>query len=253
MRYIVWFFMLLVISHHANAIDFGGLLNEETLKSLKGSAASSPARTPVGTNLSDGDVVNGLKEALSQGSAAAVAKLGKPDGFLGNDRVKIPLPESLQKTEGLLRTLGQGKVVDDLITTMNRAAEAAVLEAKMLLLDAVKKMSVQDAKNILNGGDSAATSYFRKTTEVQLHNKFLPVVTKTTNKFALAEKYNQYAGQASKVGLMDEKQASVQEYVTTKALDGLFLMMADEEKAIRQNPMERTGYWVKKVFGSSGL
>ena len=135
---------------------------------------------------------------------------------------------------------------------MNRAAEAAVPEARTLLLDAIKKMTVQDAKNILNGGDSAATNYFRKTTEVQLHSKFLPIVTKTTNKLALAEKYNQYAGQASKVGLMDEKQASVQEYVTAKALDGLFLMIADEEKAIRQNPMERTGYWIKKVFGSSG-
>ena len=227
-------------------------MNEETLKSLKGSAAPSPSRPAVGANLSDGDVVNGLKEALSQGSTAAVAKLGTSNGFLNNERVKIPLPETLQKAEGLLRTLGQGKVVDDLITTMNRAAEAAVPEARTLLLDAIKKMTVQDAKNILNGGDSAATNYFRKTTEVQLHSKFLPIVTKTTNKLALAEKYNQYAGQASKVGLMDEKQASVQEYVTAKALDGLFLMIADEEKAIRQNPMERTGYWIKKVFGSSG-
>lgn len=252
MRYIVWFFMLLVISIHANAIDFGGLLNEDTLKNLKGPSVQSPTRSSIGDKLSDGDVVNGLKEALSQGSTAAVAKLGKPNGFLSNDRVKIALPDPLQKTEGLLRTLGQGKVVDDLVTTMNRAAEAAVPEAKMLLLDAIKKMTVQDAKNILNGGDNAATHYFRKTTEVQLHDKFLPIVTKTTNKLALSEKYNQYAGQASKVGLMDKKQASVQEYVTAKALDGLFLMMEDEEKAIRQNPMERTGYWIKKVFGSSG-
>ena len=252
MRHIVLFFVLLVISHHARAIDFDGLLNSDTLKSLRGAAAQSSSRTVATDSLSDADVAKGLKEALSQGAVTAVSMLGKQDGFLGNERVKIPLPAPLLKAEGLLRALGQGKAVDDLVITMNRAAEAAVPEAKTLLLDAVKKITLQDAKNILNGGDNAATQYFRKATEVQLHDKFLPVVAKATRKFELTEKYNQYAGQASQIGLLDEKQASVQEYVTTRALDGLFLMMADEEKAIRQNPTERTGYWIKKVFGSSG-
>ena len=151
-----------------------------------------------------------------------------------------------------MRTMGQGKTVDELLLTMNRAAEAATPEAKKLLLDAIKKMSVQDAKNILTGGNDAATQYFRKTTEAQLHDKFLPIVSKSVSKLGVTDKYNNVAGKASKLGLLDEKQANMQEYVTQKALDGLFLMIAEEEQAIRQNPVQRTGYWVKKVFGAVG-
>lgn len=253
---IVWFFALLVISSNASAFDLGGLINNDTLDTIKNAAGQKRSiAAPAGNNskldaLSDGDVVKGLKEALSQSSSTAVSKLGAVNGFLGNEKVKIPLPSPLDKVEGAMRTFGQDKLVDDLITTMNRAAEAAVPEAKTLLMAAIKNMSVQDAKNILTGGNDAATRYFRNATESGLHTKFLPIVTKTTSKLGAAEKYNQYAGKASKLGLVDEKQASVQEYVTSKALDGLFLMMAEEEQAIRANPVERTGYWVKKVFGT---
>ncbi|MCX7178470.1 MAG: DUF4197 domain-containing protein, partial [Proteobacteria bacterium] len=131
--------------------------------------------------------------------------------------------------------------------------EAATPQAKKLLLDAIRKVSVQDAKNILTGGNDAATQYFRKATAADLHDKFLPIVSKSVGKLGVAEKYNQIAGKASKLGLLDEKQASsMQEYVTQKALDGLFVMIADEELAIRQNPMQRTGVWIKKVFGALG-
>lgn len=200
-------------------------------------------------DLSNKDVVSGLKEALTQSSSAAVGKLGQENGFFGNDKVKIPLPDNLRKVEGMMRTFGMGKQADELILTMNRAAEAAAPEAKTLLIDAVKKMTVQDAKGILTGGDDAATAYFRKNTESQLTQKFLPIVKQSTAKAGLAQSYNSLAGKAAKFGLANEKQATIESYVTAKALDGLYLMMAEEEKAIRANPLERTGTYIQKVFG----
>lgn len=251
MRFIFCLFSLLAISMSAHAIDLGELLKNAKSKSEQGAATSQASGTSSSVDkLSDGDVTKGLKEALSQGAASAVGKLGKENGFYGNDKVKIPLPSALQKVERVMRTMGQGKTVDELLLTMNRAAEAATPEAKTLLLAAIKKMSVQDAKNILTGGNDAATQYFRKTTEPQLHDKFLPIVSKSVSKLGVTDKYNNVAGKASKLGLLDEKQANMQEYVTQKALDGLFLMIAEEEQAIRQNPVQRTGYWVKKVFGA---
>jgi hypothetical protein len=250
----VWL-VFIALTTNAHALDLGDM-GADLLKNLKKSTDQSAA-APAGNGssldrLSDGDVVKGLKEALNQGAVSAVAKLGSQDDFLGNEKVKIPLPPALQKAEGVMRTLGQGKVVDELIVTMNRAAEAAVPQAKTLLIDAIKKMSVQDAKNILTGGDDAATQYFRKATEPQLHDRFLPIVGKSVGKLRVAEKYNSVAGRAAQFGLIDEKQANMQEYVTQKALDGLFLMVAEEERAIRANPVQRTGYWVKKVFGTLG-
>jgi hypothetical protein len=251
---LVWL-VLIALTTHAHALDLGDL-GADLLKNLKkGTDQSAAAPTGNGSSLdrlSDGDVVKGLKEALNQGAVSAVAKLGSQDGFLGNEKVKIPLPSPLQKAEGVMRSLGQGKVVDELVVTMNRAAEAAVPHAKTLLMDAIKKMSVQDAKAILTGGDDAATRYFRKSTEPQLHDRFLPIVSKSVGKLGVAGKYNNVAGRAAQFGLIDEKQANMQEYVTQKSLDGLFLMVAEEERAIRANPVQRTGYWVKKVFGTLG-
>ena len=199
-------------------------------------------------SLSNKDVVAGLKEALSQSSSAAVAKLGVKNGFLGNQRVKIPLPDKLQKIDGAMRKVGLGKYSDEVIVSMNRAAEAAVPEAKKLLLDAVKKMSVKDAKGILTGGDDAATQYFRSNTESQLRAKFLPIVTKTVRQVGAVEKYNEFTGKASALGLTDPPK--LEPYVTQKALDGLFLIMKDEEKAIRSNPADYSGKLLKKVFGA---
>ena len=203
-------------------------------------------------DLSNKDAVAGLKEALVKGAGSAVGKLGKADGFLGNDMVKIPLPDSLQKVDGMLRKFGMSKYADELVVTMNRAAEAAVPEAKALLLKAVKDMSVQDAKGILSGGNTAATEYFRGKTSQPLAQKFLPIVQKATAKVKLANKYNQFAGKATKFGLVDEKQANLENYVTQKTLDGLFVMMAEEEKAIRANPVGQTSKLLSKVFGAIG-
>ena len=201
-------------------------------------------------NLSNRDVVAGLKTALNKGTINAVGNLGKVDGFFANDRVKIPLPDSLQKLDNTLRSIGMGQYADELVLTMNRAAEAAVPEAKTLLLNAVKEMSVQDAKGILTGGDTSATDYFRGKTTQKLTAKFLPIVQQATAKVGVAQKYNQLAGNASRLGLIDENQTNLENYITQKALAGLFLMIADEEKAIRANPLEQGSKLLHKVFGS---
>jgi len=201
-------------------------------------------------DISGRDASGGLKEALTQGAAKAVDVLGRQDGFLGNPKVRIPLPESVQKVEGLMRGLGMGKQADDLLTAMNRAAEAAVPQARVLLVNSIKQMSVEDAKGILSGGEDSATQYFRRTTSGPLAEKFKPVVRKAIARVKLAEKYDQFAGKAAKFGLVREQDAHLDNYVTQKALDGLYLMIAEEEKAIRRNPADAAGRLAKKVFGA---
>jgi uncharacterized protein DUF4197 len=200
--------------------------------------------------LSNQDAVSGLKAALEKGSGVAVDLLGKTDGFFGNGAVKIPLPDSLKRYENLMRRVGMGKYADELILTMNRAAEAAVPEAKKLFVDSIRKMSVQDAKGILTGGQTSGTEYFKRTTTDQLRVKFLPIVKQATARVRLAEKYNQYAQKGVQFGLVKKEQANLDDYVTQKALDGLFYMVAEEEKKIRQDPVRAGSDIIKKVFGA---
>jgi len=201
-------------------------------------------------DLTNTDATNGLKQALNEGSIAAVAKLGVENGFFGDPKVRIPLPPTMQRIEGALRIAGMRRQADELVLTMNRAAEAAVPEAKQLLVEAVKKMSVQDAKGILTGGDTAATEYFKRTTEGDLAKRFLPIVKKATEKVGLAQQYNSLAGQGAALGLVKEDQATIESYVTKKALDGLYLMIGEQEKAFRQNPLGASSDIVRKVFGT---
>ena len=203
-------------------------------------------------DISNQDATGGLKDALIQGVGAAVGKLGVANGFLGNPKVKIPLPDSLKKAEKAMHMFGMGKQADELVTRMNRAAEAAVPEAKVLLIDSVKQMSVQDAKNILTGGDDAATQYFKKTTSAPLAEKFLPIVKKATENVQLAQQYNKFAETGARFGLVKKEQANLEQYVTQKTLDGLYLMMAEEEKAIRKDPLGASTSLIKKVFGALG-
>ena len=196
------------------------------------------------------DAIVGLKAALEKGSGAAVSLLGRTDGFFGNAAVKIPLPDSLKRYEKLMRGVGLGKYADELILTMNRAAEGAVPEAKALLVDAVKKMSVQDAKGILTGGETAGTEYFKRTTSDPLRAKFLPIAQKATQKVQLAEKYNEYAEKGAKFGLVKKEHANLDQYVTQKALDGLFYVVAEEEKKIRKDPVKAGSDIIRKVFGA---
>jgi hypothetical protein len=201
-------------------------------------------------DLSNADASKGLKLALEKGAMSAVSILGATDGFLGNEKVRIPLPGYLEDAAKLMRTFGQGARIDELITAMNRGAEAAVPMAKDLLVNAVKTMSVTDAKGILGGGDTAVTQFFASKTRPALATRFLPVVTKATEKVGMADKYNQFAGKASELGLLKKEDANIQQYVTGKTLDGLFFMISEEEKKIRQNPVAYGSSILTKVFGA---
>ncbi len=196
------------------------------------------------------EAVAGLKEALSRGSQQAVAKLGRANGFLGDPQVKIPLPDSLKRAERLMRRVGAGRHADEVIVAMNRAAEAAVPEARDMFIASVKQMSVKDAKGILTGGDTAGTEYFRRTTRGGLHKRFLPIVKRATARVRLAQKYNQYAERGVALGVVKEEHADLDEYVTQRALDGLYFMVAEEEKKIRKDPVGTGKAILKKVFGA---
>ena len=200
--------------------------------------------------LSTADAGKGLKAALEKAALSAAAQLGKPDGFLANELVRIPLPGYLNDAAQLLRTFGQGPKVDELLIAMNRAAEAAVPMSKEVLLKAIQSMTVTDAKAILGGGNTAVTDFFAGKTRPELTEKFLPLVTRATAKVGLAEKYNEVAGKASELGLVKKDDANIQKYVTGKTLDGLFLMISEEEKKIRQNPVGYGSAILTKVFGA---
>jgi hypothetical protein len=202
------------------------------------------------SDLTDKDASSGLKGALEKGAIAAVGLLGAADGFLGNEKVRIPLPGFLNDAANLLKTLGQGKKVEELITSMNRAAEAAMPMAKDMLVSAVKGMNVSDAKAILMGGENSVTQFFATKTREPLGIKFLPVITQAIEKVGLVEKYNAVAGKAAGLGLIKKEDANIHQYVTGKALDGLYLMIAEEEKKIRQDPIGAGSEIIKKVFGA---
>ena len=200
--------------------------------------------------ISSGDASAGVKEALAKGADYAVASLGKSGGFLGNDKVKIRLPGYLEKADSALRMFGLGKQADQLVETMNHAAENAVAEAKPILTESIRKMSIKDAKDILTGGEDSVTQYFKRTSIDQLTAKFKPIVKKETTKLQLADQYNEFAGKAASAGLVDKQNADVDSYVTQKAMDGLFLMIAEEEKKLRANPMGAGSDLLKNVFGA---
>ncbi|MCA0243724.1 MAG: DUF4197 domain-containing protein [Proteobacteria bacterium] len=200
--------------------------------------------------LSETDAAGGVREALARGAEAAVAQLGRTDGFLGNPRLRIPLPGYLNDAAKLMRKLGQGERVDALETAMNRAAEAAVPAARTLLVQTVKAISVEDALRIVSGGETSVTTFFATKTREPLTAKFLPIVTRETEKVRLADKYNAVAGKAAGFGLLKDKDANLQQYVTAKALDGLYAVIGEEEKKIRRDPVGTGSAILRKVFGA---
>jgi len=201
--------------------------------------------------LSNADVSSGLKTALGQGINDAVGKLGQAGGFLNNPKVRIPLPGKLEKARGTLRLMGLGGQLDELETAMNRAAEAAVPESEELLKQALKQMSLADAKRILTGGDDAATQYFKQVTYEPLKLRFAPIIAAATAKVKLTESYDKIAAKGVELGILKPEDANIQSYVTDKTLDGLYLMMAEEERAIRKDPMGQASSLIKKVFGAT--
>ena len=212
------------------------------------SGAASPTAQAAG--LSEADASLGVRAALERGANSAVGLLGRPGGFLDNPKVRIPLPGFLNEAAKVAKFTGQQKRVDALVTAMNRAAEAAVPEAKALLVQAVKGMSVDDARRVLTGGDDSVTQFFASKTRGALNARFLPIVTAATEKVALAEQYNALAGKAASTGLLKKEDANIQQYVTGKTLDGLYLMIGEEERKIRQDPIGTGSAILQKVFGS---
>lgn len=211
--------------------------------------------------LPEEQIVGGLKEALGKGVERAVSFLGRTNGFLTNRNVKILMPQKLQSVEKGLRFAGQGRLVDEFIASMNRAAEQAVPTAAPVFGDAIRQMSIADAKNILGGTNDAATQYFRRVTQTNLHAKFYPLVQKATDSAGVTARYKQmmskFTAADSLGGLFAGKSpvkfeaADIDAYVTDKAMDGLFKVVADEEKNIRANPVARTTDLLRRVFGPS--
>jgi hypothetical protein len=200
--------------------------------------------------ISQTDAVSGLRAALDQGAAKAVTNLSAPDGFLNNAKVHIPLPSALKKAKSAAKLLGMDKQFDELEVSMNRAAEAAVPKAKPLLVNAIKQMSVQDAMGLLKGGDDSATQYFKGKTQEKLVSEFLPFATQATAKVGLAQKYSALANKGAALGLVKDDQKSLDGYIAQKAVDGLFTLIAEEEKAIRANPVKAGSALLQRVFGA---
>jgi hypothetical protein len=245
---VIFFVAGLVFAPPALAFDWNATL-KDAIGKASGQAAGTTA-TPSLDALSNADINAGLKEALTRGADSAVAQLGVKDGFYGNPALKIPLPKNLQKVDKAMRMFGMGKEADELILAMNRAAEAAVPQAKTLLVDAVKNMTLDDARGILTGGSTSATDFFRTKTETQLTERFGPIVKAVTDKTSLAQQYNRYAGQAAQFNLIDKNQASVEQYVTQQSLDRLYRLIGEKEQAIRANPMQAGSDLLRQVFGA---
>ena len=199
--------------------------------------------------LGESQAAAGVRAALERGANVAVSLLGRPNGFLGNPQVRIPLPSALDNAALMMRSLGQQRMVDDLVAAMNRAAEAAVPEARVLLVNAVRSMSVEDAVRIVRGGDTSVTDFFAAKTRAPLAERFLPIVTRETQRVSLAAQYDALAGKGVMFGLVRPEDATVEQYVTRKALDGLFLVIGQEERKIRSDPVGTGSAILREVFG----
>lgn len=202
--------------------------------------------------LSQAEVAEGLKQALSQGISKGAAQASKTDGYYRNPKIKLPFPEDVQKVEQKLRQIGLGSEVDKFILTLNRGAEEAAKEAKPIFIDAIKSMSIQDAWAILKGDDNAATEYLRRTTGTKLRAKFQPVISQALDKTEATRYYGNIVSTYNQLPGVQRVNPDLEDYATSKAIDGLFLLVAEEEKNIRENPVARTTELLKKVFAQAG-
>ena len=224
-----------------------------------GSSTPNPVGDMMGTlggmirggsgSMTNDKAANGLKEVLNVGTASATSNLGKVDGFLANAAVKILLPPEARKVESTLRGLGMGSVCDQVITSVNRAAEGAVVEAKPIFIQAIKSMTISDAIGILTGGDGAATNYLRRTSGEVLKQRMQPIIKTNLDRTQATRYWGDAINQYNNVPLVQKANPDLSQFVTEKAIDGIFLMIALEEKSIRANPAARVGSVLTEVFG----
>lgn len=203
-----------------------------------------------GNKLSNDDIIKGLKEALSVGSKNSSSKASKTDGYYKNPLIKIPFPKEAQQMESTLKSMGMTKQVDQFVLTLNRAAEDAAKKAAPIFLSAITKMTITDGMNILKGKDDAATQFLKSTTSSQLKSEFKPVITASLNKVKVTQYWNPLMTTYNKVPFVTRMNPNLDEYVTQKAMDGLFTLVAQEELKIRKDPAARVTDILKKVFGS---
>ncbi|MFN3841376.1 MAG: DUF4197 domain-containing protein [Cyclobacteriaceae bacterium] len=199
--------------------------------------------------LTAAEVADGLKEALINGIVKGSDQASQPDGYFKNPQIKIPFPPDVKKVEDRLRQIGLGNEVDKFVMTLNRGAEDAAREAKPIFISAIRQMTIQDAWGILKGEENAATEYLKKTTSAQLYEKFRPVIANSLNKVSATKYYGDLVTAYNKIPMVEKVNPDLEDYATTKAMEGLFLLIAQEEKNIRQDPVARTTDLLKKVFG----
>lgn len=247
MRTSQWLFslLLLLLIPVSSQADWKDLLKSAI---EKGEGSSSSVATT--SSLSNDQIIEGLKEALAVGTEKAVAILGKDGGFLNDQQVKIPLPKALKSVGKGLRAVGQDEMVDQFEQTINKAAEKAVPETLSIFSDTIRAMSLQDARGILDGGDTAATDYFRNKGSDSLTAAILPIVQQATRDVGVTASYKSLVSQAGFLAdYVDMNAMDLDQYVTSKALDGLFIKLAEQERMIRENPVARTTEILKQVFG----
>ncbi len=228
--------------------DFLGDTLKKGLPQVPGSGDSTTGRA-AGAGLDDSTIASGLKDALSVGTKNAVSLVSNPNGYFGNKAIKILLPDNIQKAAELAGKVGYQKQVDEFILSMNQAAEKAAPKAVSYFADAIKGMSIEDARKILTGGNTAATEFFKSKTSSKLYNEFKPSVTESMNQVGVARAYNAMMGKVPSVPFAKQESVDLDHYVTTKALDGLFYMVGQEEQKIRTNPTAQTTDLLKRVFG----
>jgi hypothetical protein len=228
---------------------------EDLLDTLKKVAPNLPGQGgpsgsgSKGESLDEGTIASGLKQALSVGTKNAVALVSKVDGYFGNAAIKILLPEKIQGMAEMAGKLGFQKQVDDFVLSMNRAAEKAAPKAASQFAAAIKAMTIEDARKILSGGNTAATEYFRSKTSSNLYKEFKPDISASMQQVGVARAYKNLVGKVPETPFTKPESMDLDDYVTTKALDGLFHMVGEEEQKIRANPAARTTDLLKKVFG----
>ncbi len=230
--------LMLIILACSVSLSWAGFLD-----SLFKGAGQSRSQGP-----DDSTVASGLKEALSVGTRNAVKSVSRVDGYFGNEAIRILMPESIQNVAQVMKQIGYQREVDDFVLSMNRAAEKAAPQAVSFFADAIKEMTFEDARKILNGGDTAATEFFKAKTSEKIYTAFRPVVSSATNEVGVTRRYKTMIGRYESLPFMDKQSLDLDHYVTKKALDGLFIMVGEEEKKIRKDPAARVTDLLKKVF-----